>query len=150
MSTDRNPTATIYRLVTPDHVCPYGLKSIDLLERHDFEVVDRHLETEEKATELREALDVETTPQTFIDGELVGTLDDLRRYLGQKAPIRTRRATGRCSACSPPPSSWPSGAAQAAEGTWFSARTVEGSWRSRCAASATSSCATSSRSRRCS
>ena len=44
---------------------------------------DRHLETEEQATELRERLNVETTPQTFIDGELVGTLDDLREYVGK-------------------------------------------------------------------
>jgi hypothetical protein len=25
--------ATIYRLATPEHVCPYGLKSLDLLKR---------------------------------------------------------------------------------------------------------------------
>lgn len=77
-------TATIYRLVTPEHICPYGLKSIDLLEREGYEVDDRRLETEEAATELRERLGVETTPQTYIDGELVGTLDDLREHFGQE------------------------------------------------------------------
>ncbi|MGH9023135.1 MAG: glutaredoxin domain-containing protein, partial [Acidimicrobiia bacterium] len=82
----RTKTAVIYRLVTPDHVCPYGLKSLDLLARHGFEVEDHPLETEEEATELRERLGVETTPQTFIDGELVGTLDDLRRYVGDDIP----------------------------------------------------------------
>ena len=79
-------TATIYRLVTPDHVCPYGLKSLDLLEREGYEVDDRHLETEEEATAFREKWDVETTPQTFIDGELVGTLDDLRERFGKDVP----------------------------------------------------------------
>lgn len=82
----RTQTAVIYRLVTPDHVCPYGLKALDLLERHGFEVEDHQLKTEEEATELRERLDVETTPQTFIDGQLVGTLDDLRRYVGDDVP----------------------------------------------------------------
>ena len=56
---------------------------LDLLERHGLDVEDRHLQTEEEAARLREELDVETTPQTFIDGELVGTLDDLREYFGQ-------------------------------------------------------------------
>lgn len=79
-------TATIYRLVTPDHVCPYGLKSLDLLQREGYEVDDRHLETEEEATAFREKWGVETTPQTFIDGELVGTLDDLRARFGKDVP----------------------------------------------------------------
>ena len=79
-------TATVYRLVTPEHVCPYGLKTIDLLRRHGFDIDDRHLETEDEATELRERLGVDTTPQTFIDGELIGTLDDLRAYLGEDVP----------------------------------------------------------------
>ena len=26
-------TATFYRMVMPDHVCPYGLKTVDLLKR---------------------------------------------------------------------------------------------------------------------
>ena len=79
-------TATIYRLVTPEHVCPYGLKSLDLLEREGYEADDHHLETEEEATAFREKWDVETTPQTFIDGELVGTLDDLRERFGKDVP----------------------------------------------------------------
>ena len=79
-------TATIYRLVTPDHICPYGLKSLDLLERKGYEVDDQHLETEKEATALRDRLGVETTPQTFIDDELIGTLDDLREYFGQDVP----------------------------------------------------------------
>lgn len=82
----RTETATVFRLVTPEHNCPYGLKTIDLLKRHGVEVDDRHLETEEEATELRERLGVDTTPQTFIDGELVGTLDDVREYLGEEVP----------------------------------------------------------------
>ena len=89
MATSTEPktkTATIYRLVTSEHTCPYGLKSIDLLQRQGYDIDDRHLETEAEATEVRERLDVETTPQTFIDGELVGGLDDLRRYFGKNVP----------------------------------------------------------------
>ena len=75
--------ATIYRMVMPDHVCPYGIKSLDLLEREGFEVEDVHLETEEETTAFRERWGVETTPQTFVDGELVGTLDDVREFTGR-------------------------------------------------------------------
>jgi glutaredoxin len=79
-------TATVYRLVTPEHECPYGLKTIDLLRRNGIEIDDRQLKTEEEATELRERLDVDTTPQTFVDGELIGTLDDVREYFGEDVP----------------------------------------------------------------
>ena len=82
----RDETATVYRLVTPEHLCPYGLKTIDLLKRHGVEIDDRHLETEQAATELRERLGVDTTPQTFINGELIGTLDDVREYVGEDVP----------------------------------------------------------------
>ena len=37
-------TATIYRMVMPHHICPYGLKAIDLLKRKGFAVEDRWLE----------------------------------------------------------------------------------------------------------
>jgi glutaredoxin len=46
-------TATIYRMVMPDHLCPYGLKSLDLLAREGYDVDDRHLETEEEADAFR-------------------------------------------------------------------------------------------------
>lgn len=73
-------------------MCPYGLKTLDLLERHGFEVEDNHLATEDAATEFREQWNVDTTPQTFIDGRLVGTLDDVREYVG-----RPRKDTGGTS-----------------------------------------------------
>ena len=36
-------TATLYRMVLADHMCPHGLKSKDLLERQGFHVEDCHL-----------------------------------------------------------------------------------------------------------
>lgn len=89
MSTDttnrpKTKIATIYRMVMPEHTCPYGIKTLDLLEREGFEVNDVHLETDEETTAFRDKWDVETTPQTFVDGELVGTLDDVREFVGRK------------------------------------------------------------------
>ena len=75
-------TAQLYRMVTDEHVCPYGLKSKDLLERRGFKVEDHPL-TSRKATEafMREH-NVTTTPQTFISGERIGGHEDLREHFG--------------------------------------------------------------------
>ena len=75
--------ATVYRMVMPDHLCPYGLKTVDLLKREGFEVEDHHLTTREQTDAFKEKHGVETTPQTFIDGERIGGYDDLREYFGK-------------------------------------------------------------------
>ena len=40
-------TATLYRMHTSEHICPYGLRSKDLLERKGFEVEDHKLKSRE-------------------------------------------------------------------------------------------------------
>jgi len=45
MDSDKPKQATLYRMVMKNHLCPYGLKSKDLLEREGFDVDDRHLTT---------------------------------------------------------------------------------------------------------
>ncbi len=77
-------TAILYRMVMPDHLCPYGLKSKDLLERHGFAVEDHHLKTRDETDAFRKEHDVDTTPQTFIGGERIGGYDDLREHFGQE------------------------------------------------------------------
>jgi glutaredoxin len=84
-------TATLFRMVMADHVCPYGLKSKDLLERQGFTVEDHHLETREATDAFKEAHGVETTPQTFIGGERIGGYDDLREHFGQS--VKQENAT---------------------------------------------------------
>lgn len=76
--------ATIYRMVTPEHTCPWGLKAVDLLRRKGFEVDDRHLRDRAETDAFKREHDVKTTPQTFIDGKRIGGYDDLRRFLGLK------------------------------------------------------------------
>ncbi|WAJ27262.1 MauE/DoxX family redox-associated membrane protein [Antarcticirhabdus aurantiaca] len=71
--------AVIYRMVMPEHLCPFGLKSVDLLKREGFEVEDHWLTTREETDAFKAEHGVKTTPQTFIDGERVGGYDDLRR-----------------------------------------------------------------------
>lgn len=75
-------TATIHRMVMPGHICPYGLKALDLLKRKGFSVEDRWLTTREEVDAFKAKHNVQTTPQIFIGGQRVGGHDDLRRYLG--------------------------------------------------------------------
>ena len=79
-------TATLYRMVMPDHVCPYGRKSLWLLRRKGYRVDDHHLTTRAETDAFKARHDVRTTPQTFIDGRRIGGHDDLRRFFGQKVP----------------------------------------------------------------
>lgn len=87
MPKDQNTkTAKLYRMMMPEHTCPYGLKSKDLLERHGFEVEDHPLETREQTDAFMEEYDVKTTPQTFIGGKRIGGYEDLRIHLGLDKP----------------------------------------------------------------
>ena len=84
-------TATLYRMVMPGHVCPWGLKARHLLKSRGYQVDDRWLETREETDAFKAEHDVTTTPQTFIDGQRIGGYDDLRRFLGLK--VRNPDAT---------------------------------------------------------
>ncbi len=76
--------ATLHRMVMPEHICPYGLKSKHLLESRGFIVDDRWLTTREQTDAFKAEHGVKTTPQTFIDGVRIGGHDDLRRHFGLK------------------------------------------------------------------
>ncbi|WP_298627837.1 MauE/DoxX family redox-associated membrane protein [uncultured Legionella sp.] len=76
--------AVVYRMVMEHHVCPYGLKAKDLLKRQGYEIEDNWLTTREQIDALKAEYDVKTTPQIFINGERIGSYDDLRRHFGKK------------------------------------------------------------------
>jgi len=76
--------AVLYRMVMPEHTCPYGLKAKDLLERSGYEVEDHHLVTRGEADGFKGKHDVPTTPQVFIGGKRIGGYDDLRRFFGKR------------------------------------------------------------------
>ena len=87
--TDHSPDpaekrAVLYRMVMPEHTCPYGLKAKHLLESKGYAVEDHWLETREATDAFKAEHQVKTTPQTFVGGERVGGYDDLRRVLGLK------------------------------------------------------------------
>lgn len=75
-------TATLHRMVMADHMCPFGLKAKDLLERRGFIVEDHHLISREEVDAFKTEHEVKTTPQIYIDGKRIGGYDDLNKHLG--------------------------------------------------------------------
>lgn len=75
--------AVLYRMVTPEHVCPWGLKARDLLRRSGYEVEDHPLKSRAETDEFKAKHGVATTPQVFIGGTRVGGYDHLRCFLGK-------------------------------------------------------------------
>ncbi len=78
--------AIIFRMVMSDHLCPFGLKSLDALKHAGYDIIDRHITTQDENTLVKETLGVKTTPQTFIDGKRIGGNDDLQVFLGNSEP----------------------------------------------------------------
>ena len=76
--------AEIYRMVMPGHTCPYGLKALHLLNSQGYAVQDHHLASREETDAFKAEHGVQTTPQTFIDGQRIGGYDDLRRFFGKR------------------------------------------------------------------
>lgn len=79
------PSATLYRMVLPDHTCPFGVRAKAMLEQAGYDVDDHVLTSREEVEAYMEKEGVETTPQIFIDGERIGGSDDLAEYLADAA-----------------------------------------------------------------
>lgn len=47
-NTSTKKTATLYRMVMQNHICPYGLKTKDLLHRQGYVIEDKWLTTREQ------------------------------------------------------------------------------------------------------
>jgi glutaredoxin len=78
--------AIIFRMVMSNHLCPFGLKSLDALKHAGYDIIDRHITTQDENKLVKETLGVKTTPQTFIDGQRIGGNDDLQVFLGNSEP----------------------------------------------------------------
>ena len=74
-------TATLHRMVLPEHTCPFGVRAKQMLEQAGFEVEDHVLSSREEVEAFKEQHGVSTTPLIFIDGEEVGGSDELEAYL---------------------------------------------------------------------
>lgn len=74
-------TAVLYRMVLPDHTCPFGMRAKELLESNGFEVDDRVLGSRDEVDAFKEEHGIDTTPLVFIDDKQIGGSDELADYL---------------------------------------------------------------------
>lgn len=117
--------AILYRMVTDEHICPFGLKSRDLLGREGFATDDHLLTSRAEADAFMDKQDVKTTPQTFIGGKRIGGYDDLRRHFGQSVPDPTAVTYEPVIAVFTVAALMALAASWAAFGTLFTVRSVE-------------------------
>ena len=78
-------SATMYRMVLPNHTCPYGVRAKAMLEAAGFQVDDHILRTRDEVEALKDELGVATTPQVFIGTKRIGGSGDVAAFLARKA-----------------------------------------------------------------
>ena len=76
-------TATLHRMVLPDHLCPFVVRAKQLLQAEGYQVDDQILRDRESVEAFKADHGVATTPLIVIDGETIGGCDDLERYLAE-------------------------------------------------------------------
>ncbi len=71
----------LYRMVTPDSECPWGLKAVKLLQERGLIFEDIKLRSREEIDNFKLKYQVATTPQIFVDTERIGGYTDLAERL---------------------------------------------------------------------
>jgi len=87
-------TAHVYRMKTAEHLCPFGMKTVDLLKRKGYEVDDHPLTSRDEIEAFKARENVDTTPQTYIGNKRIGGYEEVRKYLGMSVP-NTKETTYR-------------------------------------------------------
>ena len=77
-------TATLTRMILPDHTCPFGVRAKEMLEAAGYSVDDRILSTREEVDGFEEQHNIATTPLIEIGGEVIGGSDDLETWLAAR------------------------------------------------------------------
>ena len=75
----------VYRMSTPEHECPWGLKAINLLDEKGIEFEDCKLKSKEETEAFKAKHNVQTTPQIFAGEERIGGYTDLAEKLNVEA-----------------------------------------------------------------
>ncbi|MGY2461606.1 glutaredoxin [Vreelandella sulfidaeris] len=75
-------TAHVYRMKTAEHLCPFGMKTVDLLKRKGYEVDDHPLTSRDEIDAFKAQEKVDTTPQTYIGDKRIGGYEEVREHLG--------------------------------------------------------------------
>jgi glutaredoxin 3 len=77
-------TATLHRMVLPDHTCPFGVRAKQLLQAEGYDVDDQILRDRDTVEAFKTEHGIATAPLIVINGETIGGCDDLERYLAER------------------------------------------------------------------
>lgn len=75
------PTAVLYRMILPDHECPFGRRAKQMLEEASFEVEEHILSSREEVDAFKAEHDVATTPLVWVDGKRIGGSEEVAKFL---------------------------------------------------------------------
>jgi glutaredoxin 3 len=76
--------ATLYRMVLPDHVCPFGVRARELLLERGYDIDDRVLRTRDEVEAVKDEFGVATTPVILLGDERIDGSDALERFLASR------------------------------------------------------------------
>jgi glutaredoxin 3 len=76
--------ATLYRMVLPEHECPFGRRAKEMLEAAEYHIDEHILTTRNDVDAYKAKEGVATTPQVFIGGKRIGGSDALEAYLANQ------------------------------------------------------------------
>jgi glutaredoxin 3 len=84
--------ATLYRMVLPDHVCPFGERAKAMLEEAGYDVDDRLLTSREEVDAFKDEHALATTPLIVIDDQPIPGSEALAVFLHDQSaePAPTR------------------------------------------------------------
>ena len=74
-------TASLTRMVLPDHECPYGVRAKAMLEQAGFTIDEHILSTRAEVDAFKKKHGLATTPLIEIDGKAIGGSDALEEWL---------------------------------------------------------------------
>ena len=74
-------SVVLYRMILPEHTCPYGVRCAEMLKGAGIAFDDRILRSRQEVDAFEAEHGVTTTPQCFVDGERIGGSEELERWL---------------------------------------------------------------------
>jgi len=84
-SVDLQEPVKLYRMSTPEHECPWGLRAVNLLNEKGIAFEDIKLTSPEEIAAFKAQHDVATTPQIFFGDRRIGGYTDLAAYFDVEA-----------------------------------------------------------------
>lgn len=80
-------SVVLYRMILPDHTCPFGVLATQMLEQAEIQFDDRILNSRDEVDAFEAEHGVDTTPQCFVDGERIGGTEQLEQWIASRTKV---------------------------------------------------------------